>query len=65
MKKKPEEMSHGSDIDLYDEQIICLLHPLSSLFPLSLPFLLLPVTNRFKERGEKEGNKEKRGGIEF
>jgi len=21
--------------------------------------------NRFKERGEKEGNKEKRGGIEF
>lgn len=70
MKKKPEEMSHGSDIDLYDEQIICLLHPLSSppspsLFPLSLPFLLLPVTNRFKERGGKEGNKEKRGGIEF
>jgi len=64
MKKKPEEMSHGSDIDLCDEQIICLLHPPSSppplppssLLPLSLPFLLLPVTNRFKEREEKGKN---------
>jgi hypothetical protein len=70
MKKKPEEMSHGSDIDLYDEQIICLLHPLSSppspsLFPLSLPFLLLPVTNRFKERGKRRKQRKKKRGENF
>jgi hypothetical protein len=67
MKKKPEEMSHGSDIDLYDEQIICLLHPLSSppLRPSSLylyPSYFYRSLIGLKREGKKKETKKKEEG---
>jgi hypothetical protein len=63
MKKKPEEMSHGSDIDLYDEQIICLLRP--PLPPSSLylyPSYFYRSLIGLKREGKKKETKKKEEG---
>jgi hypothetical protein len=73
MKKKPEEMSHGSDIDLCDEQIICLLHPPSSPPPSPLPPSSLYLYPSYfyrsliglKREKKKEKTKKKEEGYNF